>query len=955
VTDFCSRLLNNWAHLTIIFFLRNTTKTTKQKLTPSTAPQRFMIVYRVCLALQSQRIVRGFLARKLTERKRQIDVPLIFKKVMAGEEKEVIDLITFDEDNRYSPNDVDSNGSTVLSIAASKGLIDVVRKCLVWGTDPNIKNNKGKSAMTLAVERNHQIAAEYLLSKQSVEFAKTGRTLLHECAKEGMSRFALSMCGNGVDVNSVDEKTGRTPLMEACLFAMSESSGRVRVKSQSADVSAEKNGENNDAKDGATEEEKKEESTTAGTAAQPPTDPGTEANREQDADGTEGNADEDEAFDEDDEELFKNLTKHAKLVTALLRNGADPTIVDNDGNTAMHIAARVGNSYCVESILSDGRIKDYDEEEHADNVIKISEEKKEEPKDPFENAVAIGKGKESTKILNKASKVPWVVAVLEGNIDCANIIKDGDFDYNNGEQFEEVDCDKFVVNLTTPNLKDKITYRQKLNSIVMFDKISYSECMKELITLAGIKTDARSSLDGSTCAMNAAKASNKECFSACLEMGAGMQRQDKSGRTPVHFAAGAHDPYAAVHMLNCIVNGVGDGPAGNNHDVKECFSREDDMGRKPIHYAVLRGNLEAIQILQNNCPTCTVMSKDKFGNTALHYICGDFGSGPEYVKQLNDFGYKSSMEKFTLPPSETAIASTIRGIRKLGGSVTAENNSKKTPIMIACEVENLVVLKVILSDYKSDEELGGKMLVNAAHAAISKGKLKALQLITSHERFNNSHAHSAGPDGNTLLGCAIQQQNLEIIQFLIKNCGVNPTKQCSEDGLKESALHACARWGNLEVTQYICKSPKITPDLFNRKNKKGFTPVQYSAMRKNFEVTMCLVRGNANPYPCLELGWVSSWLMAIINTKSKKFNTGKPKVIVWKGRRFFMFGLVDEDIDNIVVPGVIVTRGNGGNKTGSRGKGGDRSRPNSVKGGRNNSPSRSRPNSKKGSRPNSRS
>ena len=78
------------------------------------------------------------------------------------------------------------------------------------------------------MERNHPVSAEYLLSKESVEFSKSKRTLLHDCCKHGMARFAQSLCDNGVDVNCIDEETGRTPLMEACLSAMSEAHGRFK-------------------------------------------------------------------------------------------------------------------------------------------------------------------------------------------------------------------------------------------------------------------------------------------------------------------------------------------------------------------------------------------------------------------------------------------------------------------------------------------------------------------------------------------------------------------------------------------------------------------------------------------------------------------------------------------------------------------------------------------------------
>jgi len=613
-----------------------------------------------------------------------------------------------------------------------------------------------------------------------------------------------------------------------------------------------------------------------------------------------------------------NLWENKQTANKSIRFGADPVMVDKEGNTALHYAAQVGNMACVETILNDGRNSTHKGEASKEAELDMSK------------AVAIGKGWESAYVKDAAGRTPWVVASLNGFLGSAELLKE----LGKVEKvlFGDDDIRKFVVNLTTPDLKDKITYRQKLTAVASFDRVGMANQLKELTTYAGMMLDGKCVGDGCTAAMASAKASNVACFRMCVELGGGMQRQDDKGRTPIHFAAGAHDPFAAVNMLKSVIDGVGEG-GGAKQDVVGSFGKEDDKGRKAVHYAALRANFDAIEVLQDNCHSCSVKSRDSYGNTAMHYLCSDT-KGEIYAMMLKEFGFSSSMERFLLPPKDETIAICMKGIRRLGGLITSENNDGKTPIMLACENGNLAVLRIILSDYKSDEELGGKVLVNAACAAIKKNKLDALRLITNHDRFNNSHAHSAGPGGDTPLGCAIKNDFVGIIKYLIGECGVNPSKQCSEGALKESALHCCARSGNLETLEVICGSSKITPDLYTKKNKKGYSPVMYSVMRKNYEVSMRLIKGGADPNDCGDLGWVSSWLFAAIMRTRKKFGHKKKEVIEWKGKRFFMFGLVEDEVGMVAVPGNAKKGGVGMEKPKSRGGGlgnrpGTRERPKS--------------------------
>jgi ankyrin repeat protein len=69
--------------------------------------------------------------------------------------------------------------------------VQIVRKCLQWEVKLNAMNQKGQSALHVAIAHRHAAVAEYLLSKPEAMIPKSGRTLLHEAAKGGLHQCAL--------------------------------------------------------------------------------------------------------------------------------------------------------------------------------------------------------------------------------------------------------------------------------------------------------------------------------------------------------------------------------------------------------------------------------------------------------------------------------------------------------------------------------------------------------------------------------------------------------------------------------------------------------------------------------------------------------------------------------------------------------------------------------------------
>lgn len=80
-----------------------------------------------------------------------VDVEDIYQGLLTGE------VHTPDEVN-------DETGETLLHLAARKGYVDLIRKCLLWGFDINFRNEHGHHAIMIAAKHDHFPIVQYLSS-----------------------------------------------------------------------------------------------------------------------------------------------------------------------------------------------------------------------------------------------------------------------------------------------------------------------------------------------------------------------------------------------------------------------------------------------------------------------------------------------------------------------------------------------------------------------------------------------------------------------------------------------------------------------------------------------------------------------------------------------------------------------------------------------------------------------
>lgn len=111
------------------------------------------------------------------------------------------------------PDTVDSNGNTLLILAARDGRTDAVQALLQYRAKINYRNAAGDSALMLAVLRGHEDTARFLI-KAGAALNQEGWAPLHYAAFEGREALLDDLVAAGADVNAPAPNQA-TPLMLA--------------------------------------------------------------------------------------------------------------------------------------------------------------------------------------------------------------------------------------------------------------------------------------------------------------------------------------------------------------------------------------------------------------------------------------------------------------------------------------------------------------------------------------------------------------------------------------------------------------------------------------------------------------------------------------------------------------------------------------------------------------------
>ncbi|CAN0143410.1 unnamed protein product [Scytosiphon promiscuus] len=116
-------------------------------------------------------------------------------------------------------NNRDAEGNSLLAkVAGGAGPVSLVRVVLKWGADVNSANNRGETALRLAMSKRNVEVIDLLVNNPAIRLnaGEPGKSFLHEAAALGLHHLTAQLVSKGLDVNGVDPENGWTPVHYAC-------------------------------------------------------------------------------------------------------------------------------------------------------------------------------------------------------------------------------------------------------------------------------------------------------------------------------------------------------------------------------------------------------------------------------------------------------------------------------------------------------------------------------------------------------------------------------------------------------------------------------------------------------------------------------------------------------------------------------------------------------------------
>ncbi|XP_019852816.1 PREDICTED: uncharacterized protein LOC109582513 [Amphimedon queenslandica] len=424
-----------------------------------------------------------------------------------------------------------------------------------------------------------------------------------------------------------------------------------------------------------------------------------------------------------------------ETVDILLTNGARTNVVSKDGKTPLHYAGKSGKVEMLEFWIRRG---DYD--------VNVKDKRK---RTPLFNAVKSGSVEAvdflltngaSADVVDIAGTTPLHCAGKSGKVEMLEFwIKRGDYDVN---------------------VKDKRKRTPLFNAV----KSGSIEAVNILLT-NGARADVVSK-DGETLLHCASESGEVEMLEFWISRGDyDVNVKDKRNRTPLFNALDRFN--SSVEAVDILLTN------GASTDVMDA---DDDS--TPLHCASETGNCKIIKLLITK-GKADVNAVDEDGKTLLH-CAGESGEVEMlefWIKKGDyDVNVKDEENKTPLFSALSRFNSSVEAVDILltnGAStdVVDTSYSGTTPLHCAIETGSSKIIKLLITKGKADVNAVDKNNRTPLFKAVKKGNIQAVDILLT----NGARTDVVDKDGETLLHCASESGEVEMLEFWIKkgDCDVN--------------------------------------------------------------------------------------------------------------------------------------------------------------------------------------
>uniref|UniRef100_A0AAY4D3A9 Ion transport domain-containing protein n=1 Tax=Denticeps clupeoides TaxID=299321 RepID=A0AAY4D3A9_9TELE len=688
-------------------------------------------------------------------------------------------------------------GQTPLHIAASEGDEAMLKLLYQWKASPNIADKMDRSALHVASEQGHTKVVEVLAEKfKSNVLARTkdGSTLLHIASECGHPETTLAFLKKGVPLH-MPNKSGAV-----CLHAAAKRGHAAVVKAlllKGAHVDA-----------------TTKDSLTALHVAAQHCKPlvvqmllGFGARVQLSG----GKAQETPLH------IAARVKEGEKVAEMLLKSGADVNAEQENGETAMHVAARHGNLQMLRVLIEEG----------GDVTWK-----------------------------SKAGENPVHVAVRHCHVQVVQEI----LTYLTGERSRE----EAQLCIRQENLRGETCLH--LAAELTGDKAHVEGedvlIMRILLEYDGSVTAATTETPLHYCARVGNTGVLKEVLRSvpASHLQTAVNRHAKNGWSPLLLAAERGQTEVVRILLQ-------------NHARVDVF---DEDGKAALHLAAEQGHEDIADVLLSH--RAFVNAKTKLGLTPLH-LAAQHGS--THLVRLLVETHMATTDALSLNKQTPLHLAAMMGeldvcssLMNLRADVTATDIHGRTPLHLAAENDHSEVVKLFLKHRPELATLANVEGSTCTHIAAAKGSVAVIRellkfsqggLTTVHSKANGScplHLATAGghmevvkvlleagasateedADGMTAIHLAARSGHTHILDVLRSTVSLKTTS--SKTGL--TALHVAASFGQVDfVREILAKVPATVrsdcPGGRSRGRESGYTPLHLAAWSGHESVVRLLL------------------------------------------------------------------------------------------------------------------
>ena len=295
-------------------------------------------------------------------------------------------------------------------------------------------------------------------------------------------------------------------------------------------------------------------------------------------------------------------------------------------------------------------------------------------------------------------------------------------------------------------------------------------------------------------------------------------------------------------ILTIIINAIKD-------ENRVPFNSLDKRGNTPLHFAVVGGCTESVNLLLQ-APVVNINLVNCKGDTSLHVACRHNDTndilkilvedGRCDVNIANDRGHTAL--HIVLEKKESAIE--LLTLHKSCNPSIADHNGS-TPLQIATRRNQLSAVEVLLRCAKCSREDIVKSIQGSPYLLHSAIHADRDQLFSMLIEIKECDINGVNNDQQTPLHIAYTVSNVEYVEILTQqpNCDMN-----IQDINGDTALHmaACSALHSSEMIECILKAwDRCDPNIIN---KQGHSPLHIADKNRRFRsVEMFLNCSNCNP------------------------------------------------------------------------------------------------------------